>query len=39
MCMSWSGDHRVIEGAIMARFSNLLKDYLENPGKMLLHLK
>ncbi|XP_076819312.1 lipoamide acyltransferase component of branched-chain alpha-keto acid dehydrogenase complex, mitochondrial-like isoform X2 [Clavelina lepadiformis] len=39
MCISWSGDHRVIEGATMARFSNQLKDYLEEPAKMLMHLK
>jgi len=39
MSVSWSGDHRVIEGATMARFSNKLKDYLEHPGKMLLDLK
>lgn len=39
MCISWSADHRVIEGAQMARFSNKLKYYLENPASMLLHLK
>ena len=39
MNMSWSADHRVIEGATMARFSNLWKSYLENPSTMLLHLQ
>lgn len=35
---SWSADHRVIDGVTMARFSELLKDYLENPYKFLLDL-
>ncbi|KAM9958391.1 hypothetical protein ACTFIW_001253 [Dictyostelium discoideum] len=36
MNISWSGDHRVIDGATMARFSNALKDYLENPSTMIM---
>lgn len=39
MVGSWSADHRVIEGAQMARFSNRLKHYLENPSAMLMYLK
>merc|ERR1719312_495832 len=39
MNVSWSADHRVLEGAIVARFSNLWKDYLENPTKLILDLK
>lgn len=39
MCVSWSADHRVIDGAVVARFSNLWKSYLENPSLMLLDMK
>ncbi|KNC50504.1 dihydrolipoamide branched chain transacylase E2 [Thecamonas trahens ATCC 50062] len=37
--VSWSGDHRIIDGATMARFSNVWKNYLENPDTMILNLK
>lgn len=36
MQVSWSGDHRVIDGGTIARFNNLWKAYLENPAKMLM---
>ncbi|KAM7409426.1 hypothetical protein PAMA_001083 [Pampus argenteus] len=39
MNVSWSADHRVIDGATMCRFSNLWKEYLENPATMVLDLK
>jgi len=39
MNVSWSADHRCIDGATMARFSNMWKDYLENPASMLLDMK
>lgn len=39
MNVSWSGDHRVIDGATMARFSNQWKAYLETPVAMLSELR
>ncbi|KAN0009445.1 hypothetical protein ACTFIU_006740 [Dictyostelium citrinum] len=36
MIISWSGDHRVIDGATIANFSNVLKGYIENPSTMLM---
>ncbi len=39
MMVSWSGDHRIIDGATMVRFNNLWKSYLESPVTMLADLK
>ncbi|KAF7703105.1 lipoamide acyltransferase component of branched-chain alpha-keto acid dehydrogenase complex, mitochondrial [Silurus meridionalis] len=39
MYVSWSADHRIIDGATMCRFSNLWRSYLENPSSMVLDLK
>jgi 2-oxoisovalerate dehydrogenase E2 component (dihydrolipoyl transacylase) len=39
MQVSWSGDHRIIDGATMVRFNNLWKSYLENPLYMLAKIK
>lgn len=39
MHISWSGDHRIIDGATMVKFSNLWKSYLENPLSMLTELR
>ncbi|MBO1270314.1 dihydrolipoyllysine-residue acetyltransferase [Shewanella sp. 4t3-1-2LB] len=39
MQVSWSGDHRVIDGGTIARFCNLWKQYLEQPQEMLLAMK
>ncbi|XP_077463418.1 lipoamide acyltransferase component of branched-chain alpha-keto acid dehydrogenase complex, mitochondrial [Stigmatopora argus] len=39
MKVSWSADHRLVDGATMCRFSNTWRDFLQNPAAMLLHLK
>lgn len=39
MQISWSADHRVLDGATVSRFSNLWKSYLENPSSMIMDLK
>jgi 2-oxoisovalerate dehydrogenase E2 component (dihydrolipoyl transacylase) len=36
---SWSGDHRVLDGGTIARFSNCWKQFLETPVSMMLNLK
>jgi len=36
MTLSLSFDHRIIDGAIGARFTNEVKEYLENPNLLLL---
>lgn len=38
MNVSWSADHRVVDGAAVARFSNDWKAYVENPSLMLQDL-
>ncbi|KAK6013855.1 2-oxo acid dehydrogenase acyltransferase, partial [Ostertagia ostertagi] len=37
--VSWCADHRVVDGATMARFSNRWKFYVEHPSAMLAQLK
>lgn len=39
MNVSWSADHRVIDGATVARFSNTWKKLIENPALMLSELR
>eukprot|EP01036_Dinobryon_divergens_P031521 gene31521-40936_t len=39
MNVSWSADHRVIDGATVAKFSNQWKHYIENPSAMLADLR
>ena len=36
MSVSWSGDHRIIDGGTIARFNKLWKQYLEQPQTLLL---
>ncbi|VIO94214.1 Uncharacterized protein BM_BM7526 [Brugia malayi] len=36
---SWAADHRVIDGATVARFSSQVKRYLENPSNMVADLR
>lgn len=38
MTITWSGDHRIIDGGTIARFCNLWKSYLQEPQIMLLHM-
>ncbi|KAJ1676808.1 hypothetical protein EV182_007467, partial [Spiromyces aspiralis] len=38
MVTSWSADHRVIDGATLARFVREFKQYIESPAIMLAHL-
>lgn len=39
MTFSWSADHRVIDGATMARMAEKVRAYLEGPERMMLSLK
>ncbi|KAJ5899077.1 Lipoamide Acyltransferase [Penicillium taxi] len=36
---SWSADHRVIDGATMARMGGLVRSFIESPELMLLNLR
>lgn len=39
MNVSWSADHRVVDGATVAKFTNLWKLYIENPDVMLADMR
>lgn len=39
MNVSWSADHRIVDGITIASYSNAFKAMLENPASMLLDLK
>ena len=36
---SWSADHRVIDGATMARAAELVRGFVEDPDSMVIHLR
>lgn len=38
MNVSWSGDHRIIDGGTIARFNNLWTRYLEDPTSMMMEM-
>lgn len=38
--VSWTADHRHVDGAAVARFSNVFRDVIENPEQIVaLHFK
>ncbi|CAE7178045.1 dbt-1 [Symbiodinium pilosum] len=39
MNIRWVGDHRHLDGASLARFSNSFKQYMENPGEWCLTMR
>jgi 2-oxoisovalerate dehydrogenase E2 component (dihydrolipoyl transacylase) len=36
---SWSADHRVIDGATMARAAEVVRGFVEEPDSMVMHLR
>jgi 2-oxoisovalerate dehydrogenase E2 component (dihydrolipoyl transacylase) len=38
MGISWSADHRVVDGATMARMASVVQGYLEEPGTMIVDM-
>jgi 2-oxoisovalerate dehydrogenase E2 component (dihydrolipoyl transacylase) len=39
LVLSWSADHRVVDGAECARCAERVKNYLEDPGSLLVGLR
>ncbi|KAI7842438.1 hypothetical protein COHA_004077 [Chlorella ohadii] len=39
MSMSLGADHRVVDGAALAGFASTWRQYVESPGRLLLHLR
>lgn len=39
MTMSWSADHRVVDGATMARMATVVQSYLEQPESMMVDMR
>ena len=39
MNFSWSADHRIVDGATMARMAELVKGFVESPGRMIARLR
>lgn len=39
MNISWGGDHRVLDGGTLGRFSNVWKSYIEKPISMVCTMK
>lgn len=37
--VSWAADHRIVDGATVARFHGLWKTYMEDPIRLLLELR
>lgn len=37
--VSWSADHRVLDGATMARAAEMVKGFMEEPDRLVLHLR
>ncbi|RDL41974.1 Dihydrolipoamide acetyltransferase component of pyruvate dehydrogenase complex [Venustampulla echinocandica] len=36
---SWSADHRVVDGATMARAAEIVRQFVEDPDSMVMHLR
>jgi 2-oxoisovalerate dehydrogenase E2 component (dihydrolipoyl transacylase) len=36
---SWSADHRIVDGATMARMGSMVKQFIEEPGKFLVQMR